>query len=50
MTGVVLRPIRLPTSAQPELMLAWRRDNENPCLPTVRNAAFGHARSSVATP
>ena len=45
MTGVVLRPIRLPTSAQPELMLAWHRDNENPCLPTVRAAALGHART-----
>jgi DNA-binding transcriptional LysR family regulator len=50
MTGVVLRPIRLPASAQPELMLAWHRDNENPCLPTVRDAALGHARSTVAVP
>ncbi len=34
--NVTLRAIRLPASAQPELHLASRRDDANPCLPTVR--------------
>lgn len=40
-TNVVLRPIRLPASARPELLLASRRDNPNPCLVTVREAIEG---------
>jgi DNA-binding transcriptional LysR family regulator len=36
MTEVALRAIPLPLSARPELLLAWRRDNPNPCLPSVR--------------
>ncbi len=34
--NVTLRAIRLPASAQPELHLASRRGDANPCLPTVR--------------
>lgn len=35
-----LRPIDLPATARPELRLAWRRDNSNPCLPSVRTIAL----------
>jgi DNA-binding transcriptional LysR family regulator len=48
-TGVAMRPIRLPPSAHPELVLAWRRDNENPCLTRVRDTAFDHARLDGAS-
>lgn len=40
MAHVVLRSIRLPATAQPELLLASRRDNQNPCLDTVRSAVI----------
>ena len=36
MAEVSLRPIALPATARPELLLAWRRDSANPCLPAVR--------------
>jgi DNA-binding transcriptional LysR family regulator len=39
-TGVVLRPIRLPDTARAELFLAWREDNDNPALPRVRALAL----------
>jgi DNA-binding transcriptional LysR family regulator len=39
--NVALRPIRLPASARPELLLACRRDDPNPCVATVREAIEG---------
>jgi DNA-binding transcriptional LysR family regulator len=36
MTDVVLRPIAAPATARPCLLLAWRQDNPNPCLPSFR--------------
>ena len=40
MAEVALRAIPLPPSARPELLLAWRRDNPNPCLPSVRTVVL----------
>ena len=38
MAGAALRPIRLPAAARSELLLAWRRDDDSPCLRSVRAA------------
>ncbi|GJE12206.1 MULTISPECIES: LysR family transcriptional regulator [Methylobacterium] len=40
MADIRLRPIALPAMARPELLLAWRRDNSNPCLVSVRTIAL----------
>ncbi|CAA2160697.1 HTH-type transcriptional regulator BenM [Methylobacterium brachiatum] len=40
MADIRLRPIALPATARPELLLAWRRDNANPCLVSVRTIAL----------
>jgi DNA-binding transcriptional LysR family regulator len=40
MSGVVLRPIKLPNSARAELALAWREDNDNPAVPRLRALAL----------
>lgn len=40
MADIRLRPIALPATTGPELWLAWRSDNANPCLPSVRAAAL----------
>jgi len=41
--GVVLRPLRLRAPAQVELFLVWRRDHENPLLPSLIEIAGGLA-------
>ncbi|MCJ2058715.1 LysR family transcriptional regulator [Methylobacterium sp. J-048] len=40
MADIRLRPISLPATARPELLLAWRRDNSNPSLVSVRTIAL----------
>ncbi|MEH3118143.1 MAG: LysR family transcriptional regulator [Methylorubrum populi] len=37
---VALRSIRLPATARPELLLASRKDDPNPCLDAVRSAVL----------
>ena len=41
--GIVLRPLDPPPVRPVELFLAWRRDNANPLLPLVADAARGLA-------
>jgi DNA-binding transcriptional LysR family regulator len=45
MADIRLRPISLPATARPELLLAWRRDNANPCLVSVRTIALERVES-----
>ncbi len=45
LADVTLRAIGLPASARPELLLAWRRDTVNPCLPALRAAILDGADS-----
>jgi DNA-binding transcriptional LysR family regulator len=44
-SGVQLRPLRLPAPAPVELFLVWRRDDENPLLPSLIEIAGGLAPS-----
>jgi DNA-binding transcriptional LysR family regulator len=51
MSSVVLRPIKLPKTAQAALVLAWREDNDNPALPRLRAivlAAFSKNKIELA--
>jgi DNA-binding transcriptional LysR family regulator len=42
-SGVQLRPLRLRAPAPVELFLVWRRDDENPLLPSLIEIAAGLA-------
>ncbi|WP_342107830.1 LysR family transcriptional regulator [Methylobacterium sp. SI9] len=37
MANVALRPIEAPGPARSKLLIAWRQDNPNPCLPIFRD-------------
>jgi len=39
--NVKLRPLKLPTKTSVELFLVWRRDDENPLLPSLVEIASG---------
>jgi DNA-binding transcriptional LysR family regulator len=47
MADVTLRPITVPDSARPTLLLAWRTDNANPCLPSFRTSVAGLDRQAI---
>jgi DNA-binding transcriptional LysR family regulator len=46
-SGVQLRPLRLRAPAPVELFLVWRRDEENPLLPSLIEIAGGLAPSHI---
>jgi len=45
--NVKLRPLKLPTKTSVELFLVWRRDHENPLLPSLIEIAGGLAGSEM---
>ncbi|GJD34826.1 LysR family transcriptional regulator [Methylobacterium aerolatum] len=45
LSAVALRPLAAPEASRPQLLLAWRRDNANPCLPTFKAAIVSGDRS-----
>ena len=45
--NVKLRPLTLPTKTSVELFLVWRRDHENPLLPSLIEIAGGLAGSEL---
>jgi len=50
MSGVAVRPIKLPDRIRAELQLAWSEDNDNPALSGLRAVAltaFSENKKSV---